>query len=126
VRVLKEILAPCSSKLIKLDDRGRLDQKEVKYMRKYEVMYVIRTDIEQEQVQATVEKFQNIITNGNGEITKHDLMGKRRLAYEINKFRDGHYVLVHFNAEPAVVAELDRVLKITDEIIRHLIVKDVA
>ncbi|MCD1261815.1 30S ribosomal protein S6 [Paenibacillus athensensis] len=95
-------------------------------MRKYEVMYIIRTDVEQEQVQATVEKFQNIITNGGGEITKQDLMGKRRLAYEINKFRDGHYVLVNFNAEPAVVAELDRVLKITDEIIRHLIVADVA
>ncbi|GKS14501.1 30S ribosomal protein S6 [Paenibacillus chitinolyticus] len=95
-------------------------------MRKYEVMYIIRTDIEQEQVQSTVEKFQGIITNGGGEITKHDLMGKRRLAYEIEKFRDGHYVLVHFNAEPAVVAELDRVMKISDEIIRYLIVKDVA
>ncbi|SEG22627.1 30S ribosomal protein S6 [Paenibacillus sp. UNC499MF] len=95
-------------------------------MRKYEVMYIIRTDIEQEQVQSTVEKFQGIITNGGGEITKHDLMGKRRLAYEINKFRDGNYVLVHFNAEPAVVAELDRVMKISDEVIRYLIVKDVA
>lgn len=95
-------------------------------MRKYEVMYIIRTDIEQEQVQSTVEKFQGIITNGGGEITKHDLMGKRRLAYEINKFRDGHYVLVHFNAEPAVVAELDRVMKISDEVIRYMIVKDVA
>ncbi|MEW9699611.1 30S ribosomal protein S6 [Paenibacillus sp. SI8] len=95
-------------------------------MRKYELMYIIRTDVEQEVVQSTVEKFQAIITNGGGEISKHDLMGKRRLAYEINKFRDGHYVLVHFNAEPAVVAELDRVMKISDEVIRHLIVKDVA
>ncbi|TXK77735.1 30S ribosomal protein S6 [Paenibacillus sp. N3.4] len=95
-------------------------------MRKYELMYIIRTDIEQEVVQSTVEKFQGIISNGGGEISKHDLMGKRRLAYEIKKFRDGHYVLVHFNAEPAVVAELDRVLKISDEVIRHLIVNDVA
>ncbi|NEW07286.1 30S ribosomal protein S6 [Paenibacillus sp. SYP-B3998] len=95
-------------------------------MRKYELMYIIRTDIEQEVVQSTLEKFQGIITNGGGEISKHDLMGKRRLAYEINKFRDGHYVLVHFNAEPAVVTELDRVMKISDEIIRHLIVNDVA
>ncbi|WP_127582242.1 30S ribosomal protein S6 [Paenibacillus koleovorans] len=94
-------------------------------MRKYEVMYIVRTDIEQEQVQATIEKFQGIINNG-GEITKHDVMGKRRLAYEINKFRDGHYVLVHFNANPDVVAELDRVMKISDEIVRYLIVKDVA
>ena len=94
-------------------------------MRKYEVMYIIRTDIEEEAVQATVEKFQNIIANG-GEITKHNVMGKRRLAYEINKFRDGIYVLVNFNAEPEVIAELERVMKISDEIIRYLIVKDVA
>lgn len=95
-------------------------------MRKYEVMYIIRPDLEQEQIQATVEKFQGIITNNGGEITKHDVMGKRRLAYEINKFRDGHYVLVNFNATPEVVAELDRVMKISDEIIRYLIVNDEA
>jgi small subunit ribosomal protein S6 len=94
-------------------------------MRKYEVMYIIRPDIEEEVVQSTIEKFQNIINNG-GEVTKSNVMGKRRLAYEINKFRDGHYVLVHFTAEPAVVAELDRVMKISDEIIRYLIVNDVA
>ncbi|PYI52398.1 30S ribosomal protein S6 [Paenibacillus flagellatus] len=94
-------------------------------MRKYEVMYIIRSDIEQEAVQATIEKFQGIINNG-GEITKHDVMGKRRLAYEINKFRDGIYVLVNFNATNEVIAELDRVMKISDEIIRYLIVKDVA
>jgi small subunit ribosomal protein S6 len=94
-------------------------------MRKYEIMYIIRTDIEEEVVQSTIEKFQNIINNG-GEITKNNVMGKRRLAYEINKFRDGIYVLVHFNAAPAVVTELDRVMKISDEIIRYMITKDVA
>jgi len=95
-------------------------------MRKYEVMYIVRTDIEQEVVQAAVEKFQGIISNGGGEITKHDVLGKRRLAYEIKKFRDGHYVLVNFTAEPAVVAELERVMKISDEVIRYLITQDVA
>jgi small subunit ribosomal protein S6 len=94
-------------------------------MRKYEIMYIIRTDIEEEVVQSTIEKFQNIINNG-GEITKNNVMGKRKLAYEINKFRDGIYVLVHFNAAPAVVTELDRVLKISDEVIRYMITKDVA
>jgi small subunit ribosomal protein S6 len=94
-------------------------------MRKYEIMYIIRPDIEQEVVQSTVEKFQNIINNG-GEITKHDVMGKRRLAYEINKHRDGHYVLVKFNANNTVLNELDRVMKISDEIIRFLITQDVA
>jgi small subunit ribosomal protein S6 len=95
-------------------------------MRKYELMYIIRTDLEQEAVEATVAKFQAIINNGGGEISSHDLMGKRRLAYEIKKYRDGHYVLVKFNSTPAVVAELDRVIRITDEVIRHLITNDVA
>lgn len=94
-------------------------------MRKYEVMYIIRPDIEQEAVQAAVEKFQGIISNG-GEITKHDVMGKRRLAYEIKKFRDGVYVLVNFNATPEVVSELERIMKISDEVIRYLITNDVA
>ncbi|CAM4391290.1 30S ribosomal protein S6 [Paenibacillus phoenicis] len=94
-------------------------------MRKYEVMYIIRPDVEQEAVQATVEKFQGIIQNG-GEITKHEVLGKRRLAYEINKVRDGIYVLVNFTAAPEVVAELERILKISDEVIRYLITKDVA
>jgi small subunit ribosomal protein S6 len=94
-------------------------------MRKYEVMYIIRPDVEQETVQALVDKFNGIIGNG-GEVTKTDVMGKRRLAYEINKIRDGIYVLVHFNAPAEVIVELDRVMKITDEIIRSLIVKDVA
>lgn len=94
-------------------------------MRKYEVMYIIRSDIEQDAVQATIEKFQGIIGNG-GEVTKQEVMGKRRLAYEINKFRDGIYVLVHFNATNEVISELDRVMKISDEIVRYLIVKDVA
>ena len=94
-------------------------------MRKYEVMYIVRTDLEQDAIQAAIEKFQGIITNG-GEITKHDVMGKRRLAYEIKKFRDGIYVLVNFTAEPAVVTELDRQLKISDDVIRHLVTNDVA
>jgi small subunit ribosomal protein S6 len=94
-------------------------------MRKYEVMFIIRSDVEQELLDATVEKFQNIVNNG-GELTKSEVLGKRRLAYEIEKHRDGIYVLFNFNAPAEVVAELDRVMKISDEIIRHLIVKDVA
>lgn len=94
-------------------------------MRKYELMYIIRTDLEQEAIDAIVEKVQGVISNG-GEITKHEVLGKRRLAYEINKYRDGHYVLVNFNATSEVVAELDRIIRISDEIIRHLITNDVA
>lgn len=94
-------------------------------MRKYEVMYIVRSDVEPEAQTAVIERFQGIISNG-GEIIKHDVMGKRRLAYEIEKFRDGVYVLVHFNATPEIVAEIDRVMRITDEVLRYLIVRAAA
>ncbi|TLS48884.1 30S ribosomal protein S6 [Paenibacillus antri] len=94
-------------------------------MRKYEIMYIVRSDVEEAAVQAIVERFQGIINNG-GEVTKTNVMGKRRLAYEINKNRDGIYVLVNFTATPEIVKELDRVMRITDEVIRFMIVQDVA
>lgn len=94
-------------------------------MRNYELMYIIRPDVDPETVQTVTQKFQDIIRNGGGEIRKHEILGKRRLAYEIRKFREGTYVVVQFSAEPPVVAELERVLRITDEVIRHLVVRDV-
>ncbi|MGG1314103.1 MULTISPECIES: 30S ribosomal protein S6 [Cohnella] len=94
-------------------------------MRKYELMYIIRPDVDQEAVPAVTEKFQSIITSGGGEILKAEAPKKQRLAYEIKKYREGTYVLVQFSAPASVVAELERVLKITDEVIRHIIVKDV-
>jgi small subunit ribosomal protein S6 len=111
--------------VVRYPKRGAIDQKEVNRMRNYELMYIIRPDVESDNVQPLTEKFQGIITNG-GEIVKHDVVGKKRLAYEINKHREGTYVLVHFTAPTAVIMELERVLKITDEVIRHMIVKDVA
>ncbi|OUM93704.1 MAG: 30S ribosomal protein S6 [Thermobacillus sp. ZCTH02-B1] len=92
-------------------------------MRKYEVLYIVRPDVEQEALQSVVEKFNAIISNG-GQVIKSEIMGKRRLAYEIKKFRDGIYVVVNFSAPPEVVKELDRVMRISDEVIRHLIVRD--
>jgi len=94
-------------------------------MRNYEVMFILRPDLEDEALQAVTDKFRSIITSG-GEIRKEDVWGKRRLAYEIRRFREGYYVVIKFSATPDVVKELDRVLRISDEVIRHLIVKDVA
>jgi len=92
-------------------------------MRKYEVMYIVKPDVEQETLQTVTDKFQGIINNG-GEVVSHNLIGKRRLAYEINKFREGIYVQVNFTSTADVVNELERVMKISDEIIRYLIVQD--
>lgn len=93
-------------------------------MRKYEVMYIIRPDLDQEPTKEVVEKFQNLITNNGGEIEKVTEMGKRRIAYEIEEYNEGYYVLINFQSETDVVAELERVLRITDSVIRYLIIKN--
>lgn len=94
-------------------------------MRKYEVMYVIRPDLDQDSTKGLVEKFSALITNNGGEVEKVNEMGKRRLAYEMHDFTEGYYVLINFSAETSVIKELKRVFGITDEVIRDLIVKDV-
>ncbi|MEG0797733.1 MAG: 30S ribosomal protein S6 [Acidaminococcaceae bacterium] len=91
-------------------------------MREYEVMYIVKP-AEEEAFEAVVTKFDALIADNGGTVVKTDRMGKRRLAYEINDFVDGIYVLVTFNAEPKAVKELDRVMKITDEILRHMIIR---
>lgn len=93
-------------------------------MRKYEVMYIIRPDLNEETTKELVAKFPNLITNNGGDVVKVEEMGKRRLAYEINDYTEGYYVLVYFQSETSVIAELERVLRITDGVIRYLIVKD--
>lgn len=92
-------------------------------MRAYEVMYIIRPELDEEQTTAVIEKFKNLIENNGGEIAKLDKWGKRKLAYEIKRSREGFYVLIEFNGEAEAVAELDRVFRITDEVLKHLIIR---
>ena len=93
-------------------------------MRNYELLYVIKPDVEEEQLTALVEKFKALVEGQGAEVTKLDKWGKRRLAYEVDHIREGFYVLMQFKAEPAAAAELDRVMKITDGILRHMIVRE--
>ena len=91
-------------------------------MRKYEVIFIIRS-MEEEATVAVIDKFTKLIAANGGTITKEDRWGKRRLAYEIKKEVEGFYVLFYVTCEPACVAEVDRVMKITDEILKHMIVR---
>ncbi len=91
-------------------------------MNKYEVMYIVKP-AEEEAVEAVAAKFESLITTNGGTIDKVDRWGKRRLAYEIKDFNEGVYFVVYFTAPASVVAELERVMKITDEILRHMVVK---
>jgi small subunit ribosomal protein S6 len=89
----------------------------------YEVVYIIDPAQGEEAVAAIVAKFQALAEQHGCSDVVVDEWGKRRLAYAVKKFTDGFYVLINFEAAPAEIKEIDRVLKINDEVLRHLIVK---
>ncbi|MFD1416208.1 30S ribosomal protein S6 [Oceanobacillus jeddahense] len=93
-------------------------------MRKYEIMYIIRPDIEEEAQTALIERFNKILTDNGAEIEKVDEKGKKRLAYEINDYRDGYYVVINFQGDENSVNEFDRLAKFSDDIIRHMAIRD--
>lgn len=90
-------------------------------MQKYEAMVVISTKQDEEAIKGLVEKFSNLIT-ANGTLVSVDEWGKRKLAYMINKETEGYYVLFTFECEAAFPAELDRVFKITEGLLRTMII----
>ena len=90
-------------------------------MNSYEILFVIANALDDESKEATVETVKGIIEDG-GEVTRVDLIGTRRLAYPIEKKTEGYYVLVEFNAPPELPRELDRRLRISDDVVRHIIV----
>lgn len=92
-------------------------------MRSYELMFIIKPDLEEEATTAIVDKFSGLIAEQGGNVTNLDKWGKRRLAYEVNGFNDGYYVLVNFQGEPKAVKEVERQLKISDDVIKHMIIK---
>ena len=87
---------------------------------KYECMYVLNPNLTEEETAAIVEKFKALV-EANGTLDEMEEMGKRKLAYEINYLTEGYYVLVKFTSGPDFPADLDRVLGITDGVIRSLI-----
>ena len=87
---------------------------------KYELMYIINPNLSEEETAAVVEKFKALVEQ-NGTLDEMEELGKRKLAYEINYISEGYYVLVKFTSAPDFPAELDRVLGITDGVMRSLI-----
>ena len=92
-------------------------------MKAYELLLFVSPSIDEETRAATMKRVETTIATGDGAIDNVDEWGKRKLAYEINGLTEGDYTLIDFHAEPENIAELDRVLRITDAIVRHMIVK---
>lgn len=91
-------------------------------MNKYETLFILKATLDEEALKAGVEKFKGIIENGGGTIENVDAWGRRKLAYEIDKQNEGIYTLINFTADSQLPKELDRVFRITDSVVRHIIV----
>lgn len=92
-------------------------------MRDYEVMYILNAELDEEGTNAAVARFEDVVKNGGGEIVKTERWGKRKLAYTVNDKFEGYYVLMYFKSPCNAAQELERILKISDDIIRHLLIK---
>ena len=87
-------------------------------MRKYETIFILDPDLEEEQTQSAIEKAKGIITQNKGEILKVEDWGKRKLAYQVKKKAKGHYILIHFNGSSTLVSELERNFRVMDAVIK--------
>ena len=92
-------------------------------MKAYELLFFVAPTISDEDRVAVMKRIETTIAEGAGKVDNVDEWGKRKLAYAINGLTDGDYTLVNFHADPQNVAELDRVLRINDAVVRHMIVK---
>jgi small subunit ribosomal protein S6 len=92
-------------------------------LRDYEVLYIVRADLDDDKVQDAVKRVNTLIERSGGTIEQTNLWGKRKLAYEVKHQKEGSYVLQDFQLDPNRVPELEASLKITEEVLRHLIVR---
>lgn len=92
-------------------------------MNKYESVIIVNPNLEEESIKNLIKKFSDLI-NTEGTVTSVEEMGKRKLAYEIQKQKEGFYVVIKFEAKPELIAELERNYRITDEVIKFMVVKE--
>jgi len=92
-------------------------------LRDYELIVIVSPDVPEEELPSHVDKISEFITNRGGSVTEVERWGKRKLAYPINHFREGNYVLTRFKLEPGTTAELEANLRISEKILRHLLVR---
>jgi small subunit ribosomal protein S6 len=92
-------------------------------MRRYELMLVLRPDAPEDRISAVLEKTTRHVTDAGGQIVKAAPWGRRRLAYQVDRYREGSYHIIHFDSPPEAIVDLERTLLITEEVLRHLVVR---
>lgn len=91
-------------------------------MREYEVMLILPAEADEKVVSTAVDRITKVVSTDGGEVSDIDRWGRRRFAFEIDHANEGYYAVISFSAEPASQAELDRVLNLADEVIRHKVI----
>ena len=91
-------------------------------MNQYESVIIINPNSDEEKLKTLVQKFTDLINN-DGKVEKVEELGKKRLAYEVKKNKEGYYVIFNFESNPNAIAELERIYRITDEIIKFIVIK---
>jgi len=91
-------------------------------MNKYETIFIINPNVEEAGIKALIQKFSDLI-NKDGKVENVDEMGKRKLAYEIKKNKEGYYVAINFESNPELIKELERIYRITDDVIKFITVR---
>ena len=102
---------------------GRRVQREERPVRPYEVMVILDPGLEEDDIRASIDRATSLISAKGGNPGRVDRWGKRRFAYELGHRWEGYYVLIDAAAEPAAMAELDRMLSLADEVIRHKVIR---
>ncbi len=92
-------------------------------MRNYEFVYIISPEIEEGNLESVTDRIGQLITNTGGQVLRLDSWGRRRLAYPIRSFTEGHYMVAQIQLEPGAISELRRGLSLTEELVRYLIVR---
>ena len=92
-------------------------------MNKYEMLYIIDNDVQDEQKEVVINRLSDVVTNAGGVVENIDKWGTRKYAYPINYKNEGYYVLMNFESDPTVPGELDRQIRIMDETVRAMILK---
>jgi small subunit ribosomal protein S6 len=105
-------------------DPGHSVRGEVLPVKKYELIFILKADQPETEMEARVNRVKEILADHSGEITQVNHWGVRRMAYEIQYESRGNYMFLKFKSEGTVVAELDRFLRLDDQVLRHLVVVD--
>lgn len=92
-------------------------------MRKYEVMFIVKPDLEEAEINKVAEEMKKVLIDKAAKILEEKKMGQRELAYEIKKFKTGYYFLYVIEANSEAINEFDRIAKINENVIRHLVIK---